>query len=179
MEPCRIQIVGISRGNTAMTTATKQRRTWLEAVLGTASEMTAHGSQKMAMATTATPALPDKVLAAIDTVRVGTLTKCRDSMKDETSLVTGAAETRTEVVEEVETRDVAIIRTMAAVMQEAARERMIAAEVAEEAKAEVGATGTVLPVIRAWTIMVLVLVDMMELAILDREALVQAAETSS
>src|SRR5271163_900653 len=114
MEPCRTQIVGISRGNTAMTTATKQRRTWLEVVLGTASEMTAHGSRKMAMATTAMPAPPDKVLAAIDTARVGTLTKCRDSMKDETSLVTGAAETQTEAVEEVETQDVVIIRTMAA-----------------------------------------------------------------
>jgi hypothetical protein len=133
-----------------MTTATKQRRTWLEAVLGTASEMTAHGSPKMAMATTAMPAPPDKVLAAIDTARVGILTKCRDSMKDETSLVTGAAGTRTEVVEEVETQGVAIIRTMAAaVMEEVARERMIAAEAAEEAKVGAGATGTVLPVTRA------------------------------
>jgi hypothetical protein len=150
MEPCRTQLVGISRGNTAMTTATKQRRTWLEAVLETASEMTAHGSQKIAMAMIAMPAPPDKVLGVIDTVKVGTLAKYKDSMKDETSPVTGAAETRTEVVEEVVTRDVAIIRTMAAVaMEEAARERMIAAEVAEEVKAEVGATGTVLLATRA------------------------------
>src|ERR1700722_8428807 len=133
-----------------MKTATKQRRTWLEAVLGTVSEMTAHGSRKMAMATTVMPAPPDKVLAAVDTARVGTLTKCRDSMKDETSLVTGAVETRTEVVEVVETQDVVIIKTMAAaVMEEAAQGRMIAVEAAEEAKAEAGATGTVLPVTRA------------------------------
>jgi hypothetical protein len=96
------------------------------------------------------PAPPDKVLVGIDTVRVGTLAKCRDSMKDETSLVTGAAETRTEGVEEVETRDVVIIRTTAVVvMEEAARERMTAVEAAEEAKAEAGATGTVLPATRA------------------------------
>ena len=86
-----------------MTTATKQRRTWLEAVLETASEMTAHGSQKIAMAMIAMPAPPDKVLGAIDMVKVGTLAKYKDSMKDETSPATGAAETRTEVVEEVGT----------------------------------------------------------------------------
>src|SRR3954454_12964568 len=101
------------------------------------------------MVTTAMPVPPDKVLVAIDTVRVGTLVKCRDSMKDETFLVTGAAETRTELVEEVETQDVAIITTTAAVMEEAARERMTAAEAAEEAKAEAGATGMVLPATRA------------------------------
>jgi hypothetical protein len=151
MEPRRTQLVGISRGNTVMTTATKQRRTWLEAVLGTASEMTAHGSQKIAMAMMAMSAPPDKVLGAIDTARVGTLAKYKDSMKDETSPVTGGAETQTEVVEEVETWDVVIIRTMAAaaVMEEAARERTTAVEVAEEAKAVVGATGTVLLVTRA------------------------------
>ena len=133
-----------------MTTATKQRRTWLEAVLGPASEMTAHGSQKIAMAMIAMPAPPDKVLGVIDTVKVGTLAKYKDSMKGETSPATGVAETRTEGVEEVRTCDVVIIRTMAAaVMEEAVRERMIAAEVAEEAKAEVGATGTVLLVTRA------------------------------
>src|SRR5436309_1025257 len=118
MERRRMQTVGISRGNTAMTTATKQRRTWLEAVLGTASEMTARGFQKIAMAMTAMPAPPDKVLVAIGTVRVSTLTKCKDSMRDETSLVTGGAETRTEVVEEVETQDVVIIRTTAAAVME-------------------------------------------------------------
>jgi hypothetical protein len=149
MEPCRMpmaMVVEISRGNMWMRTATKEKRTLLEVAQETASEMTAPGSRRIKMATTAILVLPDKVLAAIDTARVDTSTKCRGSMRDETFQAAVAVATRTEVVEVVETQDVVTIRITAVVaMEEVARERMIVAVAAEEAKVEVEATGMVRP----------------------------------
>ena len=147
-EPCRIPMDGeIPKGNTAMRTTIEPRRTLHEVVQEMGSETMGLGSQKTATATIVTLVLQEQVQAAIDTARVGTSSKCRASTKDGISRAIVVAETRSEVVVEVEMQGVVITKTMAAAgVEEVACERAIAVEAAEgEARVEVEVTEMALP----------------------------------